>query len=287
MKNIPIRQLPNGPKEPKLTERFSIRSVQDLMKGQDMVQELHRHDFFYILALEKGSGSHEVDFKPYEVCDHCVFFMRPGQVHKLDLKAGSTGYLLQFYDGYCLRSDADEPNMLFKRASNTNFYQCDSQRFGKLNATLNYIYQEFTNKELKYEEVILSQLGIFFIELLRQSKQKLSIEVNPLYPQERLEDFLIFLAEHYATEKKVSDYADMLSISTFQLNTITKTLLGKKCSEVINDHIILEAKRYLLGSSNQVSQIADYLGYADVSYFIRFFKKHTGYTPEAFRNNSR
>lgn len=287
MKTIPIRQLPNGPKEPQLVGKFSIRQVQDLMAEQDMVQELHRHDFFYILALEKGSGHHVIDFKPYEICDHCVFFMRPGQVHQLNLKAGSTGYLLQFCDGYCLRNDADEPNILFNRASNTNFYQCDSQRFGKLNATLNYIYQEFTNKELKYEEVILAQLGIFFIELLRQSKQKLSIKVNPLYPQECFEDFLIFLAEHYATEKKVSDYADMLSISTFQLNSITKTLLGKKCSEVINDHIILEAKRNLLGTSNQVSQIADHLGYEDVSYFIRFFKKHTGYTPEAFRNNFR
>jgi AraC-like DNA-binding protein len=287
MKNIPIRQLQTDSKEPKLTEKFSIRSVQDLLAGQDMVQELHRHDFFYVLALEKGSGHHEIDFKPYEICDHCVFFMRPGQVHQLHLKAGSTGYLLQFYDGYYPINDIDEPYILFQRASNTNFYQLDTSRSNKLDAILNYVYQEFTNKELRYEEVILAQLGVFFIELLRQSKQRLYIDINNLYPQERLEDFLMSLAVHYATKKKVTDYADMLDISTFQLNAITKTLLGKNCSEAIKDHIILEAKRYLLGTSNQVSQIADHLGYDDVSYFIRFFKKHTGYTPEVFRNNSR
>ncbi|HRW99910.1 MAG TPA: AraC family transcriptional regulator [Cyclobacteriaceae bacterium] len=51
--------------------------------------------------------------------------------------------------------------------------------------------------------------------------------------------------------------------------------------------MLLEAKRYLLATSNQVNQIAFQLGYEDVSYFIRFFKKLTGNTPEAFRKNFR
>ena len=76
-------------------------------------------------------------------------------------------------------------------------------------------------------------------------------------------------------------------MSVYQLNNITKTTLGKTASDVINDHIILEAKRFLLATSEQVNQIAYHLGYEDPSYFIRFFKKHTGYTPEAFRSNFR
>jgi AraC-like DNA-binding protein len=79
----------------------------------------------------------------------------------------------------------------------------------------------------------------------------------------------------------------MLNLSNYQLNAITKTTLGKTCSEVIDEYIILESKRNLLATSNQVTQIAFHLGYEDVSYFIRFFKKHTGYSPEAFRNNFR
>lgn len=48
---------------------------------------------------------------------------------------------------------------------------------------------------------------------------------------------------------------------------------------------ILEAKKYLLTTQYQVKDIADLPGYEDVSYFIRFFKKHTGYSPGAFRQN--
>jgi AraC-like DNA-binding protein len=85
--------------------------------------------------------------------------------------------------------------------------------------------------------------------------------------------------------KNPSQYAALLNLSTYQLNNTTKTLLGKSASELINDRVILEAKRYLLATSNQIIQIAGHLGYEDASYFVRFFKKHTGLSPEAFRKN--
>ena len=58
----------------------------------------------------------------------------------------------------------------------------------------------------------------------------------------------------------------------------------ERFQEVISDCVVLEAKRHLLATATQVSQIAWDLGYEDVSYFIRFFKRHTAFTPEAFRN---
>ena len=58
MKDIPIRKIKTIPQELNLSESFSIREVQNMLAGKDMIQELHRHDFFYILALEKGLGSH-------------------------------------------------------------------------------------------------------------------------------------------------------------------------------------------------------------------------------------
>jgi AraC family transcriptional regulator, transcriptional activator of pobA len=95
------------------------------------------------------------------------------------------------------------------------------------------------------------------------------------------------LRTHITTQKQVSTYAGMLNLSVFQLNKITRETVDKPASELINEQIILEAKRYLLATSYQVKDIADQLGYEDISYFIRFYKKHTGITPEAFRKNSR
>ena len=95
------------------------------------------------------------------------------------------------------------------------------------------------------------------------------------------------LETNISTTKQVAAYADRVHLSTFQLNSITKSLLGKTVTELIGDQILLEAKRYLLATSNQVNQIAFQLGYEDASYFIRFFKKRTGQTPEVFRKNFR
>lgn len=285
MNPIPIRHINPTQKEPSLSGSFSIRDVENLLARKDMVQELHRHDFFYILALKKGSGNHEIDFTPYKVVDHSVFFMRPGQVHQITLKAGSTGYLMEFNNDFYYPHDKVS-NQLLRKASNKNLCQLDSDRVKKLLVTLNSIFQEFTDKQEGYQEVIKANLGILFIELVRHRQNVETPSSNTtLYPQERVEQLLELIEKHIASHKQVSHYAEMLNLSSYQLNAITKATIGKTCSELINDYIILESKRYLLATSNQVNQIAYHLGYEDVSYFIRFFKKHTGHSPEAFRHN--
>ena len=285
MKNIPIRNINAKSEKTNLPESFSIRDVRNLLAGKDMVQQLHRHDYFYILALKKGTGRHEIDFTSHRIRDHSVFFMRPGQVHQLRLKAASAGFLMQFKADFYYSVDKASAKLL-RRASQKNVCPLDAKKFRRLLSILGYIYQEYTNQQDGYQEIIKANLGIFFIELLRhrQDHKSPSDNVNT-YLAERLEAFLELLELPGFKQNKVSKYADMLNLSTYQLNAITRKGLGKTSSELINEHVILESKRYLLATSNQVNQIAYHLGYEDVSYFIRFFKKHTGYSPEAFRNN--
>ncbi len=285
MENIPVRGIRAARREPDFSESFSIRDMQHLLAGKDMFQDLHRHDFFYVLALKKGSGDHDIDFTPYPICDNSVFLMRPGQVHQLTLTARSVGYLMAFKTDFYNPQDKISMQLL-RKACSMNFYQFDDVGFKKLTAILTHIFEEYTHRQTRYQEVIKANLSIFLVELVRQHSQN-PADHGSNYGQERLEEFLELLETHISNHKQVSAYADMLNLSAYQLNAITKTTLGKTCSELINSHIILEAKRYLLTTSNQVNQIAHHLGYQDVSYFIRFFRKHTGHSPEAFRNNFR
>ncbi|CAN5213004.1 helix-turn-helix transcriptional regulator [soil metagenome] len=283
MQNIPVRHIKPIQSETQFSESFGIRNVQDILAGKDMVQELHRHDFYFILALKKGKGSHVIDFTAYEIVDHSIFFMRPGQVHELALKAESIGYLMEFKSDFYYPSDKVSSQLL-RNVSNLNLFTLDANSFKKLITLLAFNFAENVDKREGYQEVIKANLSIFFIELLRHRQQTNTVSDKvSQYSQERLDKFLELLEAHISIYKEVSQYADMLNLSTYQLNAITKTTLGKTCSELIYEYIILESKRYLLATSNQVNQIAYHLGYDDVSYFIRFFKKHTGHTPEAFR----
>ncbi len=284
MKKIPVRQI-NIKNEPVNIGQFKIRAVTEILKGKDLAHDLHRHDFFFVLALQNGKGNHEIDFTDYEVQNNSIFILRPGQVHQLNLKADSTGFLAEFDTAFYHPKDK-LANQRLIRAGNKNFCAFEAGRFKKLHNVLAYMFNEYTAKQEGYIDVIKANLDIFFIEYIRQSENRTEMsKKGATYTQERFDEFMELTSTHITTHKQVSQYADMLSLSNYQLNAITKASVGKPTSELINEQIVLEAKRYLLATPNQVKDIADHLGYEDISYFIRFFKKHTGYSPEAFRKN--
>ncbi|RZK09168.1 MAG: AraC family transcriptional regulator [Flavobacterium sp.] len=284
---IPIRKIKQTQLEPALAGSFSIRFLQDVLDGKDMNESLHRHEFFLILVLKQAKGTHEIDFVSYDVTNQSIFLLRPGQVHRLSLKAGSTGYIVQFKNDFFSSKNASATELL-RKVSHKKICNVEGSGFGAITATLDNIYKEYTEKREGYEDIIKSNLNIFFIELVRQRQntESQSEAINP-YSQEKLEKLFELLDLNIVDSKQVSYYADKLNLSTYQLGAITKTLLSKTPSELINEHIVLEAKRQLLATSNQVNQIAYQLGYEDVSYFIRFFKKHTGHSPDSFRTISK
>lgn len=283
MKNIPVRKIKNATKEPDFSGNFSIQRIGDLLADSDMVQELHRHDFFFVLVLEKGFGEHVIDFHPYKIFDHTVFFMRPGQVHELRLQEGSTGYLLQFSKDFYYPEDKISGQLL-RKASNKNHCKLIQGKNNRLFSLLDDMLREYKDRQEGYQEIIKANLSIFLIELVRNrtTNEDTPAETTS-YARERLDEFMELLNEHLTAHKQVSEYAGLMNLSVYRLNAITKAALGKTCSEVINGQLILESKRYLLATPNQVKEIAYVLGFEDVSYFIRFFRKHTGHSPEAFR----
>ena len=288
MNKIPVRQLAESQNKRGALEMFNIRQVSDLFGDKEIINhELHRHDFYFVLALKNGNGVHEIDFNAIDLSDNSIFVLRPGQVHQLTLTAKCSGYLMEFNTEF-YHSDHKLSNQRLRKAGNRNFYKVEDVGYDKLETILSYIFNEYVEKMDGYQDIIKANLDIFFIELTRQSSNLNAITASSgSYQQERLEEFLELLELHVTDQKQVSYYTDEMNLSAYQLNLITKSLIGKAASELINDHIILEAKRYLLATPNQVKDIAYQLGYEDVSYFIRFFKRHTGQSPDIFRSSFR
>lgn len=281
MKQIPVVSLPKSTDEPALSGNFNIRRLQDFVGPQGMSSEPHRHNFYFILVIEKGQGQHEIDFTSYNIQNHSVFILRPGQVHQLNVGPDTKGYLLQFNADFYLPCEA-KVVQFYRRASHKSHCKIIDSDFHRINGILNTIFSESQQKQSGYLEAIKANLNLFFIELVRNGKEN-KPSANK-YEQERIEELQELLELNIAREKQVSFYTESLNLSPYQLNAITKKVLDKTVSELINEQVVLEARRQLLGTSNQVNQIAFSLGYDDPSYFIRFYKKQTGHTPEAYRN---
>jgi AraC-like DNA-binding protein len=91
------------------------------------------------------------------------------------------------------------------------------------------------------------------------------------------------IEQHYASHLPVSEYADRMQLSAKQLYAICQAVLQKSIINIIQERLMLEAKRLLVHTNLTISQIAAKLNYMDNSYFNRFFKKIAGITPEQFR----
>lgn len=88
---------------------------------------------------------------------------------------------------------------------------------------------------------------------------------------------------NYKEHKEVSFYADQLCITPKHLTTTIKSLTNKTVSDIIAFAVILDAKTQLKSTSDTVQQISNNLNFPNPSFFGKYFKKHTGMSPNKYR----
>ena len=99
----------------------------------------------------------------------------------------------------------------------------------------------------------------------------------------QIEKFRSMVDDGFKKHLPMGDYASALGITPGQLSRLCREVLGVSSLDVVNARVIHEAQRVLVYTGNSVKQLAYALGFADETYFCRFFRKHTGLSPKAFR----
>jgi AraC-like DNA-binding protein len=98
-----------------------------------------------------------------------------------------------------------------------------------------------------------------------------------------IREYNILVEKHFRNMHYVKDYADLLHKSPKTLSNLFPKYSDKSPLMVINERILLEARRLLLYSDKSTMEVADELGYKDPGHFSKFFKKHEGLSPSQFR----
>jgi len=102
----------------------------------------------------------------------------------------------------------------------------------------------------------------------------------------QIEQFKTLLDQHHKAHWPVQAYASALGMTAGQLSRICREVLGMSSLDVINARLIHEAQRDLVYTSHSIQQLAADLGFEDDAYFSRFFRRHTGLSPRAFRTQA-
>ena len=90
------------------------------------------------------------------------------------------------------------------------------------------------------------------------------------------------IEKNYKTKHSPAEYAGMLYISPKALAKMTKSYFNKTLSSLINERIIIEAKRELYLTKKTIKEINYALGYEDEYYFGRFFKTNSKVSPHLY-----
>ena len=209
------------------------------------------------------------------------------KVHQVVTNNRPKGWAITFSKDFLHHNQIDES---FIRAMNIfNHFEeqppiiVNAETASKLDPLLSAM-EDLMHTPIKYQAAALgAYLKLFLIYCDSQCMLHPQASISTSHQRQLITDFKELVTQHFQQWHKVTQYAEALAISSKYLNQLTKSLLGQTAKEVIQEKIILHAKRDLKYSDKSIKEIAYELGFDDPLYFSSFFKKCTGVSPSVFK----
>lgn len=264
------------------TSFFDISDISAIQKMHpEALQEMHCHNFYSIFWFNSGEGTHIVDFDEYEIEQGTVFFLSPKPIHTYRNLSNVDGIAMCFPEDFLLKIDKE----LQGRIKTKMFYPANGFAHCKISEAAKEkmmpivkLMQEAS--ALQYEDKSLqasyfaSLLSLLLIDMIRlgewgdSSFSSVSSDSFQVYAK-----FVQMVEDNYIEHHAVKDYIEKLGVSQTTLNLYTQQYAKTTPLKIINNRIILEAKRLLCYSTTRTKQIAFYLGFKDDSYFVKLFNE--------------
>ncbi|MBF6607162.1 MAG: helix-turn-helix domain-containing protein [Flavobacterium sp.] len=266
---------------------FYVNTVSQHLKASHLhINKAHKHDFYASILFTAGSGIHEIDFNSYQVKPNSVFLLAPGQTHHWELSEDAEGIIFfhskDFYESHYVR-DLLSDYTFFSNVQNQGVLYLDQRMQEEIVPIFNKLLAVTHQDGFRQKQLLLSLITQIYVQLDNILISDTSVQ--PTRHDGYYSAFLKFqrmVEQHFLNEKSVSQYADWMNMTAKHLNRINQTIVSKSTLEIITDRVILEAKRILIFGDNNISQVAEQLGYSDYSHFSKIFKNKTGMTPTDF-----
>jgi len=257
----------------------------------------HRHRFYEIIWVVDGAGTHAVDFEEHPIRPRTVFLLSPGQVHAVRIDRPLRGYMLVFTADFLAlaglaRAAADGAadagaKLPFFRAGMTNpVLTLADEETHRLRGVAEELLAEFASRAAWRQEMLRARFLSLLLELGRAALRQ-DVRVMPpaslASSASPVARFQALIEDRFPQLHRAADYARVLGLTPGHLNALTKAATGQTARALIEARLVLEAKRLLAQSDATVAEMAAGLGFRDASYFGRYFRRHVGQPPGAFR----
>lgn len=270
-----------------------------------------------ILICRKGKARLNVNYKGWELYEGAVITLFPNDV--VELKVDGDFKSPQTENGDCKSPETENGDC--KSPQTANSFQAEILKYNpsllreaslQLEQTVysslredrcrqdtpvvtNIINGMFSLLKVYFDQsectcisqLVLCQLKAFFIgfhEYLQRNPQYRPDEVKSYRVRELFNRFMMLLEKDYKISRDVNYYAEKLNISSKYLTNIVSQVTGHTPKTIIDQYVILQLKMHLKRTTQSIKEMAWEFHFADVSFFCRYFKKHTGLTPQQIRS---
>lgn len=270
-----------------------------------------------ILICRKGKARLNVNYKDWELYEGAVITLFPNDV--VELKVGGDFKSPQTENGDCRSPETENGDC--KSPQTANSFQVEILKYNPsllreaslqleqtvysslredrcrqdtpvvtniINGMFGLLKVYFDQSECTcISQLVLCQLKAFFIgfhEYLQRNPQYRSDEVKSYRVRELFNRFMMLLERDYKISRDVNYYAEQMNISSKYLTNIVNQVTGHTPKTIIDQYVILQLKLHLKRSTQSIKEMAWEFHFADVSFFCRYFKKHTGLTPQQIRS---
>jgi AraC-like DNA-binding protein len=254
----------------------------DLIKTPDP----HRLTFHEIALVTDGRGALELDGTALDVAPYRLCITAPGETRRWRLRNARLGGYLAFFEAELFSEFFADPAFLdtfplLTMDASRRSIPLSRARFERLASIVVAMRDELSAVQPDSAHVLRAQAYLLLAELQRGAgdARPAPIDRSRVLAQR----FAARVEERFVHGDGVADYAAAFGVTARHLNHSVRAATGATASEVIHRRVHLEARRLLLNTDLGIADIAQRLNFSDASYFNRFFARHAGTTPRAFR----
>lgn len=234
---------------------------------------------YKFIWVRSGNLTLEIDHIPIQLEQDEIISLTPLQ--HIEIKSVEGEYLTFLFNSnfYCIFGHDDEVScngFLFHGSSRVMKLKLSPEQSANLNDIIRIFRQESAVRDNLQEEMLRIILKRFIITCTRIAREKFSVSHEKEKSFDIVRQYYVLVDSHFKEKKMVQDYADMLHRSPKTLSNLFMSYGLPSPLRIIHERVEAEAKRLLLYSSKSAKEIAEILGFEDISAFSRFFKNMTG-----------
>lgn len=244
-----------------------------------------------ILICRKGKATVNINYKEWHLHEGAVITVFPNDVVELKVKSEAS-----LFDVEMLKYNASLLREASLQLEQTVYSSLREDRCRQDTPVVtNIIDSMFALLKVYFKQsectcisqLVLLQLKAFFVGfheyLQRNPQNRPDDEVKSYRVRELFNRFMMLMERDYKLSRDVNYYADLMHITSKYLTNIVRQVAGHTPKTIIDQYVILQLKMQLQRSSQSIKEIAWEYHFTDVSFFCRYFKKHTGLTPQQMR----